>query len=143
VTTSTTTPQQAVIAAFIASQQAYEHALLTMNPADPSLEATTTGAELAQLEGFISNLKAGGNTAHGQDPLDQAISTVTSYNPPNAVVHSCFPIDQVIYGPNGQPLPTALGHTGISAFIAVMVQQAGSWKVQSSTVTSVQTCAAS
>jgi hypothetical protein len=141
-TTTTTTPDQAVIAGWIAAENALAHASRTLNPNDPALAATfAPDPSLMHTQLLIAAEKAAGDTVRGRENLGHPV--VVSYSPTKAIVHSCVIDDSVLYETNGQPVPGLAGTKGPVEEVSVMIPGPnGNWLMSSLTGKIVASCPA-
>jgi len=64
-TTSATTPQQAVIAGWVAAENALTQASLAVNPDDPALQATMVDPQLSHIRALLTVEQGKHDTARG------------------------------------------------------------------------------
>jgi hypothetical protein len=142
-TTTTTTPDQAVIAGWIAAITAFLQASSPRpNPDYAGLQNTMVNPALRDTQLVLAEEKAAGDTLRGTQYLGHPI--VVSYSPKRATVRSCLPgPGALLYGSNGTPVPGSLGEPGNVEITSVMVPGTdGTWMLQSGNNKFVASCPA-
>jgi hypothetical protein len=133
-TTTSTTPQEAaVLAAYRASQAAFQQAVHTANPTLPALTQTMTGGQLDSVRRALESDKLNGIVGKGTVVLHPRVASVSTTR---AVVHDClFSSSELIYAATGKPVPpvTSAEHDGVISTLSEI--SPGVWKVSEQHVT--------
>jgi hypothetical protein len=132
--TSTTLdpPASAVLQAYRAASNAFEHALADANPEDPALAATMVDP---QLQGVKANLVAdqqSGIVGRGKTTLHPKLVSLSGTTA--TVVDCVYSASELVYAATGKPVPPIIPpeNDGVSA---TLVLTGGMWKVSKQTVT--------
>lgn len=127
-TTTTTSPREAgVLAAYRASQAAFQQAVKTANPTLPTLTQTMTGAQLHSVRRALESDKLDGIIGQGNIQLHPRLASIHATN---AVVLDCaFDSSELVYVATGKPVPPATPpqHEAIRSQLTEV--SAGTWKV--------------
>ena len=125
-------PATAVLVAYRASWNAFEHALADANPNDPLLAATMVGP---QLQGVKANLYADqrqGIVGRGTFALHPKLTSMSATTA--TVVDCAYSTAALVYQDTGKPVPpvTPPENDGV---VSTLVLSGGMWKVLKQTVT--------
>lgn len=127
-TTSTTSPQtSAVLAAYRASQAAFDQAIQQADATLPALAQTMTGGELDSVRRSLVADQTNGIVGKGTVQLNPKVISVTGND---AVVRDClFSSLELVYSATGKPVPpvTPPEHDGVQATLTQT--SPGTWKV--------------
>lgn len=132
--TSTTTTSQvaAVLQAYRAGWDAFEHALADANPEDPELPATMVDPELQQVKANLLADQRQGMVGRGTFTLHPK---VTALSATTATVADCaYSTAELVYQATGKPVPpvTPPENDGVTS---TLVKSGGTWKVSKQIVT--------
>ena len=132
---STTARSQATatLAAYRASQVAFDQAMQQANPTLPALAQTMTGSELDSVRRSLVSDQANGIVGQGNV---QVHPKLVSMSGDRTVIHDCvFSSLELVYKSTGKPVPpvTPPEHDGVTA--TLIQTSAGTWKVSTEHVT--------
>jgi hypothetical protein len=132
-TTTTHSQRTAALAAYRASQVAFDQAIRQADPTVPALAQTMTGAELDSVRRSLVSDQANGIVGRGTVQLHPKLVLISSHR---AVIHDCtFSSLELVYKSTGKPVPPATPpqHDGVTA--TLIQTSAGTWKVSTEHVT--------
>jgi hypothetical protein len=140
-------PTTAVIAGWVAAQNALQRAELANDPLDPAIGQTMGGEQFIHLVQYISGIRAAGNHFVGGAKLGPPI--VIAYTPTMATVHSCIDDGLIVVNSSGQPVAGSDGQHTWTSVTSTMIpgKQPGTWIIVSGKATqtpwsSTTTCSA-
>jgi hypothetical protein len=132
-TTTTASPGTAALAAYRASQVAFDQAIQQADPTFPALAQTMTGAELDSVRRSLVSDQANGIVGQGDVQVHPKLVSISG---DRAVIHDCaFSSLELVYKSTGKPVPpvTPPEHDGVTA---TLVQTSpATWKVSTEHVT--------
>lgn len=132
-TTTAHSQRTAALAAYRASQVAFDQAIRQADPTLPGLAQTMTGAELDSVRRSLVSDQASGIVGRGNVEVHPKLASISG---DRAVIHDCaFSSLELVYKSTGKPVPpvTPPEHDGV---MATLIQTSpGTWKVSTEHVT--------
>ena len=132
-TTTSRSQATAVLAAYRASQIAFDQAIQQADPTLAALARTMTGAELNSVRRSLVSDQASGIVGRGSVQVHPKLVSISGGR---AVVHDCaFSSLELVYKSTGKPVPpvTPAEHDGVAA--TLIQTSPGTWKVSTEHVT--------
>ena len=131
-TTTTASPESAVLAAYRAGWAAFEHALANANPEDPELSAVMVDPELQQVKANLLADQQQGMVGRGTFTLHPKVTALSATSA--TVVDCAYSTAELVYQATGKPVPpiTPPENDGVTS---TLVLSGGTWKVSKQIVT--------
>lgn len=132
-TTTSRSQATAVLAAYRASQVAFDRAMQQADPTLAALAQTMTGPELDSVRRSLVSDQANGIVGRGTVQVHPKLVSISGGR---AVVHDCaFSSLELVYKSTGRPVPpvTSPEHDGVTA--TLIQTSPGMWKVSTEHVT--------
>ena len=126
-------PVSPIVAAWTASQLAFEDAVRTADATAPELAATTVAPQLTWAESFLTLVRAAGEVGTG--PVVFGHPRVMMQGPDMATVRVCADDGEVVVSAaTGRPVPGILGEADAELFTSVMELTDSGWKLANQSV---------
>jgi len=138
--TSTTTPHQRILDAYLGMQRAFLKASETANPDDPELPRYTAGTALKRLRDGLTSMRQQGLRGRGEAIFQPKVESFQPADAPTkARVRDCMDTSKTQrYKANGDPYKDTPG--GLRLVIADLERVDGAWKVTGLGVHEVGSC---
>ena len=122
-----------IVAAWLASQRAFETAALTADPSEPALAATTIDPQLSSTRALLDKMHAAGQIARGTRHYGKP--TVLAFQANVAIVRSCdYDTEVAVWAASGQPVPGVPGQVDFVWVTSTMELTGTGWKLFTQTV---------
>lgn len=119
---------QAILAAWRASVEAFDTAALTADWQSPALAATRVSPELDVARSVLYQMFIGGEVAVGTSHIGS--ESVVSASAHRATVTGCVTGNEIdVYASSGKPVPGVAGQLGSVRIRSTLVDTPGGWKV--------------
>jgi hypothetical protein len=117
-----------VIAAWLASQRAFETAAFTADPSEPALAATTIDPQLSSTRALLEKMHAAGQIARGTRHYGKP--EVLALQGDQAIVQSCdYDTEIAVWAASGQPVPGVTGQVAHELVNSTMELTGSGWKL--------------